>query len=338
MESERADFDSPWKEVLDFYFEQFLLFFFPHIHAAIDWSHGIEPLDKELQQIVRKAEVGRRTVDKLVKVWRVTGEEEWVLVHVEIQSQTTVDFPHQMYVYNFRLYDRYNRQVCSLAVLADDQPNWRPNQFGYNLWDCEVSIRYPIVKLLDYANDDAALVQSRNPFAKVVLAHLKTHETHNDPEAREEWKVRITKGLYDLGWSAADVGRIFRILDWMMALPADLERRFWQEIDEFEREKQMPYVTSVERIGIEKGRAEGMKEGMKEGLKEGMKEGILLALDVKFGAAASELAPDVERLLDIDGLRSFSDAIKQSSSLDVLRQRLAEMIQGQTFGAKAQQS
>lgn len=258
MEPERADFDSPWKEVLDYYFEQFLSFFFPPIHAAIAWSRGIEPLDKELQQIIHKAEVGRRTVDKLVKFWRVTGEEEWVLVHIEIQSQATADFAQQMYVYIFRLYDRYNREVCSLAVLADDQPNWRPNHFGYSLWDCEVSIRYPIVKLWDYAENEAALFECRNPFAKVVLAHLKTNETRGDPEERHTWKLRITKGLYDLGWSPADIGRIFRILDWMMALPVELEQRFWQEIDEFEKEKQMPYVTSVERIGIEKGRAEGL--------------------------------------------------------------------------------
>ena len=43
-----SDFDSPWKEVLDRYFPAFLDFFFPNIHADIDWSRDYEMLDKEL--------------------------------------------------------------------------------------------------------------------------------------------------------------------------------------------------------------------------------------------------------------------------------------------------
>ena len=38
-------FDSPWKDALDLFLEQFLLFFFPRLHAAIDWSLGYESLD-----------------------------------------------------------------------------------------------------------------------------------------------------------------------------------------------------------------------------------------------------------------------------------------------------
>jgi hypothetical protein len=72
-----ADFDSPWKEVLDCYFEWFLAFFLPQAHAEIDWSRGYEMLDKELQKIVPESEQRRRIVDKLVKVWLKNGEEWW---------------------------------------------------------------------------------------------------------------------------------------------------------------------------------------------------------------------------------------------------------------------
>src|SRR5205814_3626472 len=81
-----ADFDSPWKEALDRYFELCLAFFFPQAHADIDWGRGYEMLDKELQKIVRQAKQGRRYVDKLVKVWLKGGEERWLLIHVEVQA------------------------------------------------------------------------------------------------------------------------------------------------------------------------------------------------------------------------------------------------------------
>jgi hypothetical protein len=144
-----SDYDSPWKEALDSYFEPFLAFFFPQAHGQIDWARAYETLDKELQQVVREAELGRRVVDKLVKVWRTTGQEAWVLVHVEVQTQEEADFAERMYVYNYRLFDRYSRWVVSMAVLGDDRPAWRPDHFGYSLWGCEVGFRFPVVKLVD---------------------------------------------------------------------------------------------------------------------------------------------------------------------------------------------
>jgi hypothetical protein len=68
-----TDYDSPWKEALDACFEPFLALLFPEVHVQIDWSRGYESLDKEFQQVVREAEVGRRYVDKLVKVWTKDG-------------------------------------------------------------------------------------------------------------------------------------------------------------------------------------------------------------------------------------------------------------------------
>jgi hypothetical protein len=293
-----SDFDSPWKEALDAYFRDFLAFFFHQAHAGIDWSRGYEPLDKELQQVVREAEVGRRVVDKLVKVWRTGGEEEWVLVHIEVQGQEEADFARRMYVYNYRLFDRYNRSVASLAVLGDDRPGWRPDRFGNSLWGCEVAFRFPAVKLLDFVRAEAALETSPNPFATVVLAHLKTLETRQDDEGRRTWKVRLVKGLYERGFAAADVRRLFRFIDWMMDLPPELSEAFDREMFNYEQEKHMPYVTSTERNGIRKG----------------LMAGIATSLKIKFPQEGLNLIPEIEKLYDIDKLESVLRAIETSAT------------------------
>ena len=62
---QRSDYDSPWKEVLEIYFEQFVQFFFTNAHADIDWQRGYEFLDKELQKVVHDSSLGRRYGDKL---------------------------------------------------------------------------------------------------------------------------------------------------------------------------------------------------------------------------------------------------------------------------------
>jgi flagellar biosynthesis/type III secretory pathway protein FliH len=62
MNDTTDSYDSPWKEALKHFFPDFLDFFFPDAHSGIDWRLGYEFLDKELQQIVRDAKLGRRTV------------------------------------------------------------------------------------------------------------------------------------------------------------------------------------------------------------------------------------------------------------------------------------
>ena len=125
-------------------------FFFPDAYADIDWTRGYESLDKELQQIVRDAALGTRLADKLVKVWRHNGAEQVVLVHMEIQGNRDDDFAKRMYIYNYRLFDRYDRLVVSLAVLGDTSPTWQPRHYSQSLWGCRVGIEFPIVKLRDY--------------------------------------------------------------------------------------------------------------------------------------------------------------------------------------------
>ena len=134
-----SSYDNPWKEAISLYFQPFIAFFFPAIETQINWHRGYEFLDKEFQQIVRESEIGTREADKLVKVWRGDGAEIWVLIHIEVQSQAQSEFAERMYVYHNRIFDRYRRPVVSLAVLADEQENWRPDRYTAELWGCQAS-------------------------------------------------------------------------------------------------------------------------------------------------------------------------------------------------------
>jgi hypothetical protein len=298
-----TDYDSPWKEALDAYFEPFLALFFPNVHRQIDWSRGYESLDKEFQQVVREAEVGRRYVDKLVKVWTKEGVECWVLIHVEVQTARESKFAQRMYVYNYRVFDRYNRPVASLAVLADDEPNWRPSEFRNSLFGCEAGIRFPAVKLLDFAAHETMLEASANPFAQVVLAHLKARQTHGDPAGRYAWKVRLVRNLYERGFSAKDVRDLFRVIDWLMELPPPLVEAFRQDLDQIQQERRMPYVTSIERLALRKGLCEGIEAFLRS----------------RFGEVGLQLMPAIRELYEEETLRAILKALETGASLDDVR-------------------
>jgi hypothetical protein len=297
-----TDYDSPWKEALDRYFEAALAFFFPQVHDDIDWSRGYEMLDKELQKIVRQARHGRRVVDKLVKVWLRDGQERWLLIHAEVQARREGAFPKRMYVYNYRLFDRYDKEVISLAILADD-PDWRPSRFGYSRWGFRAGIEFPVVKLLDYAPQAEALETNPNPFATVVLAHLKALQTRRAPADRQTWKLRLVKGLYERGLRAEDARQLFRFIDWLLELPPPLEQIFWEEFTQYQEEKNMPFIDIIERKGIEKG----------------LLRGIEAMLKLKFGPDGLQLMPEIRALQDHEVLEAVLDAIESAASPDDLR-------------------
>jgi hypothetical protein len=287
--AETTDYDASWKAVLERYFPQFLEFFFPQIHAEIDWQRGWEFLDKELQQVVRDAEMGKRLVDKLVKVWRFDGTETFVLIHIEVQGQVDVRFAERMFEYHYRLRDRYNLPVVNLAVLADERQSWRPTRFEYSLWGCQVSFDFPMVKLLDYKPQLSTLEQNANPFAVVVMAHLQAQATRQNLEDRLNWKLRLAKGLYGRGYDREDILELFRFIDWILVLPRDLANRFDVELSNFEEERQMPYVTSVERRAI----------------RNTVKTDILEILEVRFESVPESVVEQMNQIDDQELLRTL---------------------------------
>jgi hypothetical protein len=186
-----TQFDSPWKDMIEHRFEDFTQFFFPHLHRRIDWTQGHEFLDQELQKVVREAVTKGRRVDKLVKVWLTNGQAELLYIHIEVQSQYDKDFPERVFIYHYRLYDRYGPRITSLAILGDDRKDWRPDCYSYETIGSQMVFEFTSVKLLDYADKWDELAKLRNPFSVVVRTHLKGLETRRSPEARFGWKVTL---------------------------------------------------------------------------------------------------------------------------------------------------
>jgi hypothetical protein len=317
MTNPQTEFDTPWKDAIEHYFPEFISFFFPQANAEIDWTKNFEFLDKELQQVVRDAELGKRLVDKLVKLYRQNGEEAWVLVHIEVQSQEESNFAQRMFVYNYRIYDRYKRTVASLAVLGDERDNWRPNQFGYQLFGCEVEFRFPVVKVLDYQQQWQALELNPNPFATVVMAHLKAQETKSNRNQRKEWKLILTRRLYEKGYGREDIINLFCFIDWVMSLPEELEQEFWQELRNFQEEQRMPYITSVERIGIKKGIEQSQQQ-----MRQILLDSIELGLELKFNSVGLSLLPEIYQIQNVDLLRKIQLGLKTANTFDELQRQI----------------
>lgn len=269
-----------------------MAFYFPDAHRLIDWEQGHEFKNTELRKVVRDAELGRRYADALVQVTMIGGERRWIYIHIEIQGQRDVDFAKRMFTYNYRLFDRYGSPIASLAVLADNDADWKPDSFTFEILGCRHLLQFPVVKLLDYADRADLLENQANPFALVTVAHLQTRQTKHNPEDRYQAKRALVRLLYRHGWDRQRILDLFAVLDWMMCLPEELEQKLWLEIEMIEGESKVRYVTSVERLATKRGLQQGLEQGLEKGLEKGKIQGeaavLQRQLTKRFGPLTEE--------------------------------------------------
>ena len=277
-----TDYDGAWKEVLEIFLRPFLEFCFPGVALEIDWGKHCEFLDQELQEVVRDAELGKQRVDKLVKVFRKDGGEEWLLVHVEVQSQVDPDLPRRMYQYHHRIADRFGHRVVGLAVLGDTNTNWRPTVYEEETWGCRLRYEFLVCKLLEVAATPSFWESAINPAAMVIAAHLAAQSTTGDMPQRHLFKRNLTRRLYQSGFDKQAVLEIFRLLDWLLVLPDELEVAFRRALLDYEEETRMPHITSIERLSHQEGR----------------QEAILDALEARFGEVPYDLRQQIKLVWD----------------------------------------
>jgi hypothetical protein len=303
------------KEALDAYFPEFMAFFFPYANQEINWNKGYETLDKELQKVVQDANLGKRLADKLVKVWLNNGNETIILIHTEIQGSYEANFSERMYIYHYRIYDKYKQrgtEIVSLAVLGDEDTNWRPNVYNYSRWRCRLSLEFPIVKLLDYQQNWELLEQNNNPFAIVIMAYLKSKETRKNPQMRLENKLSLVRLLYQRGYTRQMIIQLFRLIDWMMILPQELKTEFETELNHYEEERKMPYITSIELSGMEKGTLKNARES------------VLEVLETRFNYVPENLPIILNQITDINQLKQLHKRAILIDSLASFENLLAE--------------
>jgi len=317
----RDEYDNPWKDIVETLFPDFLAFFLPVALTDFDKSKPVEFLDKELNQLFPDSESGGRIVDKLIKVPLHEEQEQWVLVHVEIQGSQQPDFARRMYNYSYRLWDRYQRDIASLAILTDDNAKWRPDCFVCGKWGTQTEHRFPLRKLLDYELTE--LEASANPFAMVVRSHREALRTKGEAASRYDAKKGLLFHLGSKGYSREQTRAVFRFIDWVLKLPEELDQRLTEELRAQSGETLMPYISNFERIVAAEALAKGRVEGRVEGRVKGRIESLVKLVGRRYPEQSAEViearlaALTCPEALDQLGLRLFDDLTWEQLWLDL---------------------
>ncbi len=220
-----------------------------------------------------------------------------------MQSQHDADFAKRVFVSNYRLFDQEEKPVASLVILSDSSAEWRPSEYGYSVFGSHMQLRFPTVKLQDYRNRTAELETDTNPFAIVTLTHLKALETKGKNDIRYNWKGRLFRSLYHRAWKAEQIRHLYDFIDWMVDLPEELNDKLWEEMRQYEKENNMPYINSAERYGMKKGLEQGLEQGRQEGELQTLRTTIEEILKLRFGALPDEVREYIHHLSDSARLR-----------------------------------
>jgi hypothetical protein len=138
------------------------------------------------------------------------------------------------------------------------------------------------------------------------LAHLAALETINQPQQRLQRKWTLVRGLYERGYTREQILQLFRLIDWFLSLPDELTRSFDEQMARYEEKQKMPYITSVERLAIERGELKGKLKANRAR--------ILEILQVRFGEVSDDVSEKLDRIQEIEQLESlFRQAITIAS-------------------------
>ena len=287
-----VDQDGLWKKVIGELFEDFLLFFSPELHAEVDFSVGAEFLQQELFQQIIKEKSGRRSTDQLVKVHLKGGQEKWVLIHVEVQSTNEKDFAKRMFQYFYRIYDRYDKEIVTLAIMTSPYNSAFSTEFNYTYFGTELHYAYTNHKLIDY--DNTMLEQSDKLFSKIILAAKYKNDTEHNAERRYMFKEKLMREMIRNDcYSDIEVQAVIYFVDYLLRLPEDLVAKLYdslapiiqeegKDMVQFNSGEWSPTMEAIfariqenaERVGMEKGIEQGLEKGLEQVVIEMLKKGL----------------------------------------------------------------
>lgn len=256
VNKQEIDYDESYKRIIEDHFEDFLFFFMPDLANDVDFSKDFEFLDKELIKLFPESEKAKGTVDKLVQVNLKSGGNDLVLI--EVQGQISKEeFSLRMFRYYFKLFDRYNKKITSIAIFTDEYKNYKPGVYKSECYGSEIIYRYNTYKILD--QNEKELIDNENPFALVVLAGIYTIQSKGDDKLRYRYKIKLAKLLFKRGYSKVKVISLLLFIDHILKLSDILKNKFISEIDSLMEENEMKkfLVGDLTEDSFNKGVEEG---------------------------------------------------------------------------------
>ncbi len=268
--------DVLWKGIIEDLVEDFLHFFFPeHVHE-IDFERGFTFLDKELEQLSPQSESQNRHADKLIRAYLKTGEEQWFLIHVEVQGYNDPDFAFRMYQYAYRIRDRYHRSIVALAIFTNTNPRYHYSEYQEEFWGTEIIYRYRAFIIMSHTSQ--SLRRSGNLFGLAMeVARREMMLNNKRDEERFDIKMKLVRHLIKLKVERNKIRKLLNFIKFY--IPFEEHKyfhKFEEDIQELTKSRQ---AMGIEEAILEEFKKQGLEQGLEKGLEQGLEQGLEKGLE-----------------------------------------------------------
>jgi len=213
-------YDRAWKAVLPIIIKDIIEYFSFSLFESIDWAQGIEDAKEELDVLYYFSSAQDRIADAVFKVilkqpvdekvihissfgkMICIGNVAYIILHIEVQNQKTLDFGLRMHQMQYRLLDRYEAPIYSLALTSfytKDIEN-----FSYKVAETEIGCKFRCVNLLYFNTEEGQkeLAQMKSaqkllPFIIEVHLFLFYSDKDEEKEVSEEKMNLKLESLYE---------------------------------------------------------------------------------------------------------------------------------------------
>ena len=321
------NYDESWKYILTTLFKSGLDFFYNELFVLVDFTKPVEFIESKLTNLDVGDHNNYKNVDKLIKCSLLDGNEQHILLHIEIEANNPYNIAQRMFIYYCALKLKFpNIEIQSLIIyLGEENPiNW--HLYHYKFMLLEITYKCKYFNIADVKEDD--LLKSNNPFAYIVLFNKWLFENKQTMQKRFTITKKLFLILKDRKIDLESIKKIFVFINKLVSLTNEMEKEINIIIDKKHKNmygniKNLAQVEAIDQSvrimyqegktiqdyiargvktgrqeGIQKGKQEGIQEGIQKGKQEGIQEGMeksILNLHKK-----GYKAPQIADLLDFE--------------------------------------
>ena len=253
---EHFDHDGLWKDLVERFWRELLQLCIPDLYADADLSREPEFLDKELRAIISMPGEDEhnfaRFVDELMKIYLKNGDEQWILLHIEIQGPGGEDISIRMVSYCCLIYCHRHIEPVALAILTSPRPKEKLGTYEASRYGTHHIYCYNYFEL--YNQDDDALLRSDNPLELALYAAKKAVLCRNEEMQKLKYLRELTRLLNKKGWSEKDRRDILIFIARFINLKdRKFQLQYIKDVQEMKGEGNMAEATFIENYFRDEG-------------------------------------------------------------------------------------
>ncbi len=308
--------DQLFEELLQAFFADLVRIVLPDLAGRLRLE---QPRFRDKERFTDTTEGEHRYPDLVAEVQTMEGEEDLVLIHVEIEAEARGNHAmgRRMWRYAMQLRLRDGKQVLPIVLyLRGGEPDVSRLTVEESFF--EVQLTTFTYWTFGLSRSRAAEYLDRPEALAAALAALMDRGALSAPRHRLECLRRVGRAEVDDARRYLLANIVETYIQLNDAAQAEYEALLAEEGNEEVATMEMSWADTLKAEGREKGLTEGMEKGREEGRLEGMRTLVTDLLESRFGTLSGETQRRLGAVVSSDELSRLFQRALDAESLNEL--------------------